>query len=359
MDVLNKYVSNTLASNGNQTFFENENPKLCECGMVFIKVFKGGNYPYVFGFSGILDSTFGDGSRSVCNYVCPPWKLHCVSFAVTDTADTDEAEKKDFKALTFDGSISKCIDGEELISTDPIEITAEKGQFICLKVSFSGARVPCHEESIIAIYRRTADGWKLSPRVPIPVFTGVERPVKKKIAFIGDSITQGIGTVFNSYMHYAARTAEVIGENYAFWDLGLGYARGADTATDGIWLQRAKHNDIITVCFGVNDMFQGRTVEQIICDLQKIVDSFKAADLKVIIQTVPPFDYGEEHEKMWNRINTFIRTELAERCDGFVDTKFLCEDGERSPKAKFGGHPNNDGNALWAENIIPVIKELL
>ncbi len=62
---------------------------------------------------------------------------------------------------------------------------------------------------------------------------------------------------------------------------------------------------------------------------------------------------------MWNRINDFIRSELAEKADGFVDTKFLCEDGESSPKAKFGGHPNNDGNALWAENLLTAVTKLL
>ena len=359
MDILKKYVSNTLASNGNQTWFENAEPRKVQSGMVFSKVFCGGTFPYVFGYSGILDSTFGDGSRTKCNDVCPAWKIHSLSYAVTDTCDCAEAEKSAWNILTFDGSIAKIIDGEKLVCTDPTDITAKKGQYICLKITFSGQLVPCHEESIISIYRKNDDGWQLSPKVPVPVFTGVNRPVKKKIAFIGDSITQGIGTQFNSYMHYAARTADAIGKECAFWDLGLGYARGADAATDGIWLERAKHNDIITVCFGVNDMFQGRTVEQIVCDLQKIVDELKSAGLKVIIQTVPPFDYGEEHKKMWNSVNIFIRTELAGQCDGFVDTKFLCEDGEKSPKAKFGGHPNNEGNAFWAGNLLPAIKNLL
>lgn len=360
MNVFEKYVSNTLASNGNQTFFEPENPKRVECGMVFIKVFKGGNFPYIFAFSGVIDSTFGDGSRSVCNYLCPPWKIHSIGYAVTDTAEPSEAEKKDFMPLTFDGSLSKCINGEKLVFTDPKEISAEKNQYICLKITFSGERVPCHEESIVAIYRRLSDGWKLSPRVPVPVFTGVERNVKKRIAFIGDSITQGIGTQFNSYMHYAARIAEALGDDYAFWDLGLGYSRGADAATDGAWLERAKHNDVITVCFGVNDMFHDRTAEQITDDLNTLIDAFKNAGLKVVIQTVPPFDYNEPFTSIWRTVNKNISTELANKADGYLNTvDFLSEDGKASPKAKYGGHPDNNGNAVWAENLLPIIKKLL
>lgn len=359
MNIFKKYVSNTLASNGNQTFFEPENPRLAECGMVFIKVFKGGKFPYVFAFSGVLDSTFGDGSKSVRNYVCPPWKIHSIGYTVTDNAEPNEAEKNDFMPLTFDGSISKHINGERLVFTDPTEISVEKNQFICLKITFSGERIPCHEESIIALYRKFSDGWKLSPRVPVPVFTGVERVAKKRIAFIGDSITQGIGTQFNSYMHYAARIAEAIGDEYAFWDLGIGYARGADAATDDMWLEKAKQNDIISVCFGVNDMFQGRTVEQIIKDLTTLVETLKKAGLKVIIQTVPPFDYNEPHTSMWCAMNEYITSELAEKADGYLDTvEFLSIDGS-SPKAKYSGHPNNEGNAVWAEKLLPIIKDLI
>lgn len=361
MEVLDDFVSNTLASNGNQTWLVSENAEKVQCGMVFIKVFKGGTFPYVFAYSGIIDSTFAGGISSVCNDVCPLWKIHSLGYIVTDTPEPYEAEKNEFRPLTFDGNISKYIDGEKIVHTDPTEITAQKGQLICLKTSFSGERVPYHEESIIAIYKRNDDGsWDLSPKVPLPIFTGVKREVKKKIAFLGDSITQGIGTDFNSYLHYAALVADKTGDEYGFWDLGIGYARGADAATDGIWLEKAKHNDIITVCFGVNDMFQGRTVEQIISDLQKITDLLQSAGLKVIIQTVPPFDYDEHYEIIWKKVNDFIRNELSEKADGFIDNvKFLCADGDNSPKSKFGPHPNNEGNYIWAEALVPVIKKLV
>jgi len=361
MKILDDYVSNTLAANGNQTWFINENPELAQCGMVFIKVFKGGTFPYVFAYSGIIDSTFSDGSISHCNDVCMPWKLNSIGYTVTDTPDPKEAEKKEFHLLTFDGSASRVIDGDKLANTVPTEITAKSGQYICLKTTFSGVKIPCHKESMIAIFKRQTDGnWNLCPEVPVPVFTGIKRDVKKKIAFLGDSITQGIGADFNSYMHYAARVADEIGDEYGYWDLGLGFARGADAATNGIWLEKAKHNDIITVCFGVNDMFKGRTAEQIIADLQKITDELQKAGLKVIIQTVPPFDYDEHFEKVWNTVNDYVRNVLSKKADGFVDNvKFLSADGNNSPKAKYGGHPNNDGNAVWAMELVPVIKNLL
>lgn len=361
MEALDRFVSNTLASNGNQTWFTSENPNGIECGMVFIKVFKGGAFPYIFCYSGIIDSTFADGSTSRCNDVCTPWKINSLSFSVTDNPVPSEAEKNGFKPLTFNGKADVIIDGDQLVGTDPAEIYAEAGQYICLKIEFSGVKIPCHEESIIAIYKRTKDeSYLLSSKVPVPVFTGVKRDVKKKIAFIGDSITQGIGTEFNSYMHYAARVADEIGGDYAFWDFGLGFARGADASTDGIWLEKAKHNDIVCICFGVNDLFHGRTAEQIGTDLLKIIDALHSAGAKVIIQTVPPFDYDEHFTKIWRSVNAFVRNELAKIADEFLDNvKFLSADSDNSPQSRYGSHPNNDGNAVWARELVSEIKKLL
>ena len=94
-------------------------------------------------------------------------------------------------------------------------------------------------------------------------FHGRSAAGKARIAFIGDSITQGCGTTYNGYKQYAAVAAGRLGEDYAFWDLGLGYARGSDAATDGIWLYKAKQNDLVSVCFGVNDILQGHSAGEV------------------------------------------------------------------------------------------------
>lgn len=350
---MNGYVSNTLAANGNQSFFTADTPLT---GMVFIKIFKGGRLPYAFAFSNTVDSTFADGSVSRCNDVCD-YKILNLGVAVTDNCIPENAENKIFSPITFNGNKQSEIG--RLTFTDEIEIEAEKDKFLCLKIEFEGRRIPCHKESIISVFRNDGGEWKPNIDVPMPVFTGVKRDVNKKIAFLGDSITQGIGSVFNSYKHYAACTAELLGEENAYWDLGLGYARGADAATDGVWLEKAKQNDIVTVCFGVNDMFQGRTEEQLKADLKTITEKLKEAGVKVILQTVPPFDYDERYEQTWLNVNGFIKTELAKTADIIFDNNPILCDGNGSPKAKYGGHPNNEGHGLWAQALAPVIKKLL
>lgn len=356
-DKFRKYCSNTLASCGNQSIFELNGTGE---GMIFLKVFKGGSFNYVFAFSGIIDSTFADGSVSKCNDKTSGWTIDSLEAAVCDVCDPEQAEKESFAQLTFGGKSSLTVGDENLYFTDAKSITTDKGQFICLKIKFSGKRLPYHPESIIALYRRNENGWGQSVNLPVPVFTGVEREVKNRIAFIGDSITQGIGSVWNSYKHYAACTAELLGDENAYWDMGIGYARGADMASKGIWLEKAKQNDIVSVCYGVNDMFRGRTVEQLKADLDTILTELKSAGCKVVMQTVPPFDYGGEHEKMWREVNDFIRNSLAPKADVFFDNNpILCGNGKDSPDAKYGGHPNNEGHRLWAEALAPAIKSLL
>ena len=80
----------------------------------------------------------------------------------------------------------------------------------------------------------------------------------------------------------------------------------------------------------------------------------------MLIQTVPPFDYDEHYNAMWQSINDFIVNEAAPKADAFFDNrKILSADGDKSPKAKYGGHPNDEGHGLWAQALAPVLKKLI
>ena len=84
--------------------------------------------------------------------------------------------------------------------------------------------------------------------------------------------------------------AEMVGGKYAYWNLGLGYGRAQDAASDSAWLYKAKQCDTVIVCFGTNDVGQGRSLEQIQADLLTIVTKLKEAGVKVLIQTLLPFN---------------------------------------------------------------------
>lgn len=359
MNIFDKYVSNTLASNGNQSFMLRSNADAPSTGIAFIKVYKGGEFNWIFGWSDVMDSTFADGSKSRCNEVYP-WKINSLEAAVTDDCNPYSASKKEFIPITFEGKTEKIIDGGKITFSDSAKIKAEKNQYICLRIKFSGRKVPCHPESQIALFRKQGFLWKASPETPLPVFSGVERKAEKKIAFLGDSITQCIGTTFNSYRHYASLIAEELGDRYAFWDMGIGFARGADAATDGIWLSRAKQNDLVTVCFGVNDIYKNYSAGEIKASLMKTVLLLKEAGAKVVIQSIPPFSYEGETLKTWLEVNKYIKEEIAPRADAYFDTvKILSADGCDSPEPKYGNHPDDNGHSAWAKELLPVIKNLI
>ena len=152
--------------------------------------------------------------------------------------------------------------------------------------------------------------------------------------------------------------AEAIGDDYSYWNLGLGYGRAQDAASDGAWLYKAKHMDAVVMCYGINDVVQGRTAEQIEKDLLHIILKLKAADIKVLLQTVPPFDLKGENLGKWLCVNGYIRETLAEFVDEVFDVvPVLIKGSEEEGEARYGGHPNEEGHAAWAKALIPIMRE--
>lgn len=359
MRYFDAYVSNTLAAAANQHFFINEDAEKEHKARVFYKVFAGGRYGYSFLFSNIIDSTYADGSVSHMNLVCDEWEIISAAVALVDSCDNKTMpEINGFLPISFGNEKSKTVAPGEFFSSDPIELDPKKGQFICLELVFKGKMIPYHEESIIPIFTYEGGEWRYCRKMPLACMVGCDRSVKKRIGFIGDSITQGIGTPNNSYEHYAAVVADMLGEDYSYWDLGIGYGRGNDAATDSAWLFKAKQLDVITVCFGVNDICRGFTAEQIINSLETIMEKLHSAGVKVIIQTVPPFDYSGERIEKWNKVNEHILSSMAERAEGVFDVRaILSKSADEPHMAKFGGHPNSEGNRLWGEALYKTVKK--
>ena len=357
MDFFKRFSSATLAAGGTQTVFDSDGD--VRTGRVYNKLYVEGTFDFAFLFANVTDSTFSDGSKSKRNMPIGPWRLHGASVAVSDGCEP-QGDKTERRALSFGGEGGKDVASGEIFHSDPVTLSVKKGQYVSVELVFSGNQLPCHEESIVPIFR-LADGiWKPSVHVPIPAMTGCSREVKKRVCFWGDSITQGIGTPKNSYEHYAAKTAELIGdENIAYWDIALGFARGDDAAARGVWMDKAKTNDIVSVCFGVNDICRGFTAEQIKNSLSVIVSELKKAGCSVLVQTVPPFNYGGAHTEIWREVNRFILGDPSLGADAVFDCVRLLGDPQSPQKAKYGGHPNSEGCLKWAKALAPVLKELI
>ena len=356
-----KYHSNTLGASANQLYFEAD-PNEIQKGRVFYKTDRAGRFNYSLLFTSIIDSTYSDGSKSQKNRVLPKWNIHKASFAVypmnsfENGIDTIPCERL-FCPITFDGKAEKTVSEREIFKSDEFTLYAEKGDYICIELEFSGSELPCHEESLLPIYRHTDGEWRYDKRVPLPACIGCDKASGARIAFFGDSITQGIGTACNSYLHWNALLAEMLGDGYSYWNLGIGYARADDAASEGIWLEKALMNDVIFVCLGVNDLLQGFSEGEIKDSLVKIVDTLKKAGKTVILQTLPPFDYNRATIEIWQNINEFIKTESAIKADLVFDCVTVLGKEGSPHNARFGGHPNEQGCALWAQELFKSIKK--
>lgn len=375
MEYFKKYSSNTYAGSGNQLYFNMQENEI-RTGRIFYKISVCGEYNYSILFSNIIDSTYSDGSISRKNLICGSWKLHNARIGkcrridaekeVFEMTVADEKENKDadvivsdLRNITFNGQKYKEVMPGEFFSSDSIKLNFDIDEYLCLEITFSGKMIPYHEETLLPVFINENGTWKYSKYMPFAGMIGCDRKIKGKIAYLGDSITQGIGTPINSYKHWNAELAQKIGDEYAFWNLGIGFGRANDAASNGAWLYKAKQNDIIFVCYGVNDIFQGQTEEQIKADLTYVVDVLKKCGKKVILQTIPPFDYTGDDIEKWKSINTYITTVLKNNVDYVFDNVPILGEKVFSNRAKFGGHPNEQGCAVWAEALYSEIKNLL
>lgn len=356
-DFFNKFTSNTVAGTGVQQFFDCVEEKT---SYAFYKIRTEGEYLYSLLFTNTVDSTFEDGSFSHCNLPCGEWQINRLSVIVTkDIESVLNGSFDNETLLTFGGETKKAVNPDEIFCTDPISLSFCKGDYLCLKIIYSGKLIPSHTESVIPTYS-CFDGNILPDKfVPLPSMIGCNRSVKTKVAFWGDSITQGVGCPINSYAHYTAVCSENMGDEYAFWNLGIGYGRAEDAATNGAWSDKAKQNDVVTVCFGVNDIMQGRGYEQIKALLENIVENLLKCGIKIILQTVPPFCYNEQQGKIMLDLNDYIKNTLSKKVIAVFDSaSVLCDDNIPYLSSKYGPHPNEAGCKIWGEALASVLKDL-
>lgn len=345
MKYFEKYTSNSLAGTGNQSCFISDMEN--HIGRIFYKVFSGGEYNYSFLFSNIVDSRFTEITSTNCIINC--WKITGVRAAVTDNCNNVKGVSG-FVDVTF-GKTNDMKLPNGFFCSDPVLLTAKKDDYICIEIKFKGKKVPYHPESQIISYVYENKEWIRSVEMPVVHCVGCDRTVRRRIAFLGDSITQGIGPEFNSYEHWCAQLAEKIGEEYSFWNLGIGCGQAQDAASDGAWLAKAKKNDIVFVCYGVNDIIGDRaSADDVKKRLDTICDKLTDKGLKVIIQSIPPFNYRDEFRTIWEDVNEYIKNNMAKRVSGYFDNvPVLC--GDMPHMAKYEKHPNAEGCKRWAEAL--------
>ena len=224
MNFFSRFTSNTIAGSGNQLTFSMKDGEV-RTGRIFYKITHGGTYNYALLFSNIVDSTYANGDLCHKNHICSSWHIHKAvigrlageipaDFRSAPQADPINARVRDLKAITFNGHGEKDVAPGEFFASDPIPFTFHAGDYLCLELTFSGCEIPYHEETLLPVFRQTDDGWVYHNQMPFPGMIGCDRPVQKRIGYLGDSITQGIGPEWNSYQHWNALLSQKLGEPF-------------------------------------------------------------------------------------------------------------------------------------------------
>lgn len=355
MDFFKQYTSNTLAGSSNQSYFLSDNT--LQIGRVFYKVFAGGRYNYSFMFTNVIDSTYADGSHSKANIKCKNWIIKGVKVKIADK-DTSDLASCDFKyeaPVCFGKKTEKEVISGEIFYSDPVTLECEKNDYICLEIEFSGEQIPYFEELIIPSFRLIDGKWVATKQTPLACMVGCDRPVAKKIGFLGDSITEGIGVPMNAYTHWNAKIAEICGEQYSYWNLGIGFARAADAASNGAWLNKAKKMDAVTICLGVNDM--GRySATEIKCNIETVVRILQDNKVRTVLFTVPPFDYQGANLEKWRSVNAYILNELSKITEVYDVVPIWGDKAPDEQRAIYGGHPNEEGCLKLALDFVEKVK---
>lgn len=351
-----KYRSNVIAASGNQNLISFDE-KTEITGKMFFKVKKYGKFNYRLFFSNMTDSTFSDGSVSRCNMSGDEYFIKEAYIGSVAGFDPYQGVESRIQ-VTFDGKNQKNVEKFETYWSDEISLNVEEGHILYFEWTVVGTKFPNAPEKVTFAYVKKEDGSYIeSPDCPHPGMIGCDFPFEKNIAFLGDSITMGCGTTKNAYRNWVSFISDSLGEDFSVWNIGLGYSRASDAATDKIWLEKAKQYDIVNVCLGVNDLLSGRrTDEELKNDLTVIVDSLKKAGVKVGIFTVPCFDWVSEQQTYWDNVNDYIKNVLSKKCEYVFDmADYTSRGGENKYKSRYSGHPNDLGCEIIAKKFMEEI----
>ena len=188
--------------------------------------------------------------------------------------------------------------------------------------------------------------------------------MKNRIAFWGDSITQGCGTRNNFYEHWSARTALALGGEYSFWNIGLGWARGSDAALHEYWRYKAAQADTVCIVHGVNDINSGAysagktaSADDVIETLESNIKFLQKQGVRVILFTIPPFEYPGHNYMVWKTLR-YAYPALADAY-GIPLFDFSGTLDARPPYGNryiHGAHPDGEGGRIAAEALVRFLQ---
>lgn len=291
----------------------------------YIRVRETGDLKLKFWHSNNVDSTWDKGQEASGSEPGGEWSIEAAYIADGGLELDGTVVQGSQVPVTFAGAVSRAVAPGECFWSDEASLQLPEGHYLAftwtLRTAVPGKSLPYNVEGmLVSAYdapgnladQESADAYSESDKLLVmPSYIGYKKQVKKKLVFLGDSITQGVRTEKDTYSYWAARIAEGLGTDYGLWNLGSGWGRAYDVAGGGSWLHKAKQGNEVLIVLGVNDLDIGeRSAEELLGDLAHIIVEVKAANsaAEVILSTVPPFNFTEERETYWRKVNETILT---------------------------------------------------
>lgn len=354
-----KYISNTVIATGNNYVVGKVEKASYRA---YFPIEEYGNLEYCFYFSNTVDSTYDKGKDAYAGKPGGNYTIESASIADGGSGPDDTITNK--TEITFGGQKTKNVTPNEVFWSDSVEFNVEEGHYLIWEWTLTGDNIPCISMSNLT--SSTADlygsgEFSYCDSIPLPQMIGANRKVKHNIAAIGDSITQGCMTEFMKYEFWAARISSLLGDDYGFYNCGLGWARTSDAAVNGNWLKRAKTAETVIVAFGTNDIIydESKSAEKIDGYLRSVLDVLRDAGCKIIVFNAPPQDYDEAHEKIRLEYNELCKKTCEDYNAKYFDFASYLSSKDAPAKAIYGGHPNGEGGKIVSEAFVKEYKDFI
>ncbi|MCM3783328.1 SGNH/GDSL hydrolase family protein [Neobacillus mesonae] len=381
--MLNEYVSATAVSTAANFIMEQESA-FTRTYRTYIKLRETGPMELKFWHSNAVDSTWDLGKVAKGSMPGGVWKIEAAYVAISGQERDGSIYAGSGVPITFEGKYSKEVASGEQFWSDPVHIDVLPGRDLVftwtISILSSGKSFPYNTEGLlVSAFEAEGDqageesGQAFSAsdnRLVMPAFIGYKKQAKHQIVFFGDSITQGVRTSRDGYEYWVSRIAEGLGTEYSVWNIGSGWGRAYDASADGPWLEKARQGDIVALVLGVNDIDIGaRSDQELLSDLTTIIQKLKAnpdqPDVKIILFTIPPFNFVEKREEIWRTVNETIRTRPPEGVDYVFDIAEVLScsvPNEHRIESKymsneFDPHPNGEAGKQVAEAFLKWFQE--
>ncbi|WP_246054044.1 SGNH/GDSL hydrolase family protein [Paenibacillus anaericanus] len=291
----------------------------------YIQLRENGSLNLKFWHSNAIDSTWDMGQVAVGSQLGGEWLIEAAFVADGGKTPDGKVVEGSQIPVTFAGKDSKKVTPGEKFYSDEVSIHLPEGHYLSFTWTITtcspGKTYPFNVEQMLVTaydapgnlaHQESATSFTESENMLVfPSYIGYKKDVGEHIVFLGDSITQGVRTTKDAYEYWVARIAAEMGSNVGVWNIGSGWGRAYDTATDGSWLYKAKQGNKVIIALGVNDIDIGkRSAEQLLTDLTTIVSKIKetSPSTEVTLFTVPTFNFSGEQENVWRKVNHTILT---------------------------------------------------